>query len=1453
MTIIDTYRLSPVQEGMLYDRLATAERGLNLQQIVCILREEIDVSAFARAWRRVVARHPALRTSFRWDGLAEPRQEVHDDAELAVELLDWRDHPEGDRERRFDAFLHADRTRGLELTEAPLARLAMIQFGDREHRCVWTFHHMLLDGRSYTQVLDEVFAVFEGLRASDDPKLDEARPYREYVEWLDQPQPEGATAFWREQLAGFSAPTALIPSTPDRRADDEPALGAFDFHLSEAVTEALSKQARDGGYTLNTLVQGAWALLLARYSGEDDVIFGATRAARRTTFEGAEAIVGLFINTLPVRARVAWESPATEWLQELRRSQQAVRAYEHSPLADVQRCSDVAPGVRLFESVLIFDNYLLGAEMRRRGDAWAERDFYLLEQTGYPLTLYAYAEAELIIKITFERDRFSSPTVARMLGHLRALLESLAADPTQTLADLSFVTPEERELLLTAWNETAVHYRRDATIHQLVEEQAQRTPDRVAVAFRHEEVTYSDLNARANRLARHLRGRDVGPDRLVGLYLERSVEMVVALLATLKAGGAYVPLDPTYPDERVALMIEDSGCDVLLTSERLLEQLPQHNATVICVDRDAPAFAAESADDLAEHATPGNLAYVIYTSGSTGRPKGVMVEHRNAVNFFAGMDAVVPHDPPGVWLSVTSLSFDISVLELLWTLTHGFTVVLYTDEDRTGVTEAASESAVRPMDFSLFFWGGDGTSRDGDKYGLLLEASTFADEHGFTAVWTPERHFHGFGGLYPNPSLTSAAVAAITQRVQIRSGSVVMALHHPARVAEEWAVVDNLSNGRVGISFASGWMPNDFALMPANYEQRRELTFRGVDEVRRLWRGEAVEYLGGTGELVAIETYPRPVQAELPVWITSGGSIETFRRAGAIGASLLTHLLGQKLDAVEDKIRAYRQAWQSAGHGPGRGHVTMMLHTLVGEDVDAVREDARAPMKGYLASSMDLVRDMPWAWPDFGSGKGGESLGRDPLDLSEEDAEALLDFAFERYFETSGLFGTVESCLPMVDSLRKLDVDELACLVDFGVPAELLLPGLEHLNRLRRRSNANAIPAVADYSIPALVTRHGVTHLQCTPSQATMLVADDETRAALGRVQTLLIGGEAFPAALASELVDATDATIINMYGPTETTVWSSTERVRDGAEKISIGRPIANTQLYILDRWLRPTPIGVAGELCIGGDGVVRGYHQRPDLTAERFIADPFSDPGARMYRTGDLARYLEDGRVEFLGRLDSQIKLRGHRIELGEIEVALQEHPEVREAVLLAREDEPGDTRMVAYVVPRDGSTPTADALRAYLRERLPDFMIPQHFLALDEFPHTPNQKIDRKALPAPESGYRPGQPTDGAARTPTEKTLAQIWSEILGATSVGVHDDFFELGGHSLIAMRLIARVREIAGVDVSLKSLFTTPTIAGFAATLDQLQIAQADEQRLASALSEMESLTEEEVSALIEQR
>ncbi len=1015
----------------------------------------------------------------------------------------------------------------------------------------------------------------------------------------------------------------------------------------------------------------------------------------------------------------------------------------------------------------------------------------------------------------YRKDLFDARTLSRIEGEFMAFLGDLLGGGKR-IKDLTVLSNEERERLLGEWNRTETACERDRCVHHLFEAQVRRTPDASALVWRDEEISYAQLNARANQVAFQLIGQGVTPSALVGLLMDRSADLIVGMLAILKAGAAYVPLDPTYPKDRLTYMMEDARLTAIVSQSRYRSFLADVSVPVITVDRPG-AFDEKLVANPPAKVRPEDLAYVIYTSGSTGKPKGVMVEHRNVVNFFAGMDTRLDCQKPGTWLAVTSISFDISVLEIFWTLARGFKVVLYGGEERAGQPSISTRSEAG-IGFSLFYFASDEGEKGRDKYGLLLEGARFADRNGFEAVWTPERHFHAFGGLYPNPSLASAAIAAITEKVKIRAGSCVLPLHSPIRIAEEWALVDNLSNGRVGISFASGWQPGDFALAPDAYEERHKIFRGGIETVRALWRGESRAFRGPKGEL-EVKTLPRPVQPELPCWVTAAGNPETFRQAGQIGANMLTHLLGQSIEGLAEKLEIYRRAWREARHR-GRGSVTLMLHTFVAEDEAFVRAQVHAPFKAYLRSSTDLLKQHASSFPAF------RSAGREGIDglfqkLSESDMEALLEHAFARYYETSGLFGTPQSCLAMVERLKDIGVDEIACLIDFGVPSDVVMAQLPHLNELRQLANRPSAEREGDgdHGLAALLGRHRVTHLQVTPSMATMLVKNQDARGGLQSLENLLVGGEALPRELAAELKGLVSGRVINMYGPTETTVWSATHDMADASGSIPVGRPIANTQIYILDQNLQLAPVGVPGELVIGGEGVVRGYLNRPELTAERFIPDPFR-PGGRLYRTGDQARWREDGVLEFLGRLDDQVKIRGHRIELGEIEAVLSRHPAIRQAVVVAREDSPGDKRLVGYLVSERGGAPTVNELRDYLLRELPDFMVPAKFVTLDAFPLTPNKKVDRKRLPAPDA-WRPALAKEFVApRTPNEAILAGFFQEVLGLERVGIFDNFIELGGDSLSAVEIFVKIEQTFKVEFPLGTFFKLPTIAGLAHELER---------------------------------
>ena len=1036
---------------------------------------------------------------------------------------------------------------------------------------------------------------------------------------------------------------------------------------------------------------------------------------------------------------------------------------------------------------------------------------------------------------SFNERTLDGMTAGALAGQFTEFCRAIAARPDARLLDLPLLCDAEHERVTRSWNPTALPELEAAGVHELIERQAVSRPAATAVVADDGTMTFAELDARARTLAAALRASGVGPGARVAVCLPRRSTLIVTLLAVWKAGGTYVPIDLLNPRERLAFVLEDSGAALLVTESSLADRLPPFEGRTLLVD--VAATATGYPEDAAVEPSPDRLAYVIYTSGSTGWPKGVMVSHANVLSFFAGMDRHLGTDDRGVWLAVTSVSFDISILELWWTLARGYTVVIHGEE--RPVTLSAARSP-KPVSFSLAYFSSDSGRNDRGRYRLLLEGARFADQHGFEAVWTPERHFHAFGGLYPNPALTSAAVAAVTERIHVRAGSVVLPLHDPVRVAEEWAVVDNLSDGRVGVSFASGWQQNDFILAPERYADRRDVLLRDLRVVQRLWRGEAVTRSGPGGRTIDVRTLPRPIQRELPVWITAAGNPETFRLAGELGANLLTHLLGQDLETLSSRLDVYRQAWRDAGHA-GDGHVTLMLHTYLGANVDDVKAQVRGPLSDYLRSSVDLLKAAPASFPAWSaSGKDGVTFE----DLPAQDLDALVDHAFDRYYETSGLFGTSQTALAMVHRLRDLGINEIACLIDFGLSDQAVLGGLEHLVELKRMADRSG----RDRSLAEEILADGVSHLQCTPSLAAALMNDAPARSAVGHLRTLLVGGEPLTPELADELRRVVGGRVLNMYGPTETTVWSTADPVSDGAS-VTLGRPLANTRLYVVNERMEAVAAGVPGEIVIGGQGVAVGYWNQSGLTKKRFVPDPFDARNGLVYRTGDIGRFLDDGRIEFLGRADRQIKIRGHRVEPEEIERTLASHGNVREAAVVARQGAaPGDTRLFAYVVPAGALD--VHQLRAFAESRLPDYMVPASFTLLENLPKTAGGKIDRTALPVSGGEEPPGRgstPPEG----PIEEVLHAIWLDLLQVPVIDVEDDFFSLGGHSLLAIQLVSRIRETFKTDLPLRTLFEERSIRRLARALQALEPRPGLTETIARLYLRVSRLSDDEVVAALQ--
>ena len=537
----DVYSLSPMQQGMLFHSLYSPDSGMYFEQLSCTLNGDLNVSAFQGAWQRVVERHPVLRTAFIWEGLDEALQVVRQQVKVPWEQHDWRAFSPIMQREQLKSFLQADRERGFDLSVAPLMRLTLLQVDENAYHFIWSYHHLLLDGWCLSLLLKEVFALYKAFSQGQDLHLVRSRPYRDYIAWLQQQNLSQAEAFWRQALKGFTAPTPLVVGKAvGNLSSQQESYDEQQIQLSAATTQALQSFAQHHQLTLNTLVQGAWVLLLSRYSGQEDVVFGATVSGRPADLVGVESMVGLFINTLPVRVLVSPQAHLVQWLQQLQAQQVELRQYEYSPLVQVQGWSEVPRGLPLFESIVVFENYPIDASLQQ-GGSLEFRNVRALERTNYPLTLAADPGAQLSLQLSYDCRRFDADTITRMLEHFQILLEGIVADPKQGLSDLPMLTAKERQQLLVEWNHTQVDYPKDVCIHQLFEAQVERTPDAVAIVFEDQQLTYGELNRRANCLAHYLRSLGVGPDTLAGICVERSLEMVVGLLGILKAGGAYVP------------------------------------------------------------------------------------------------------------------------------------------------------------------------------------------------------------------------------------------------------------------------------------------------------------------------------------------------------------------------------------------------------------------------------------------------------------------------------------------------------------------------------------------------------------------------------------------------------------------------------------------------------------------------------------------------------------------------------------------------------------------------------------------------------------------------------------------------------------------------------------------------------------------------------------------------
>ncbi|MFC1431718.1 non-ribosomal peptide synthase/polyketide synthase [Streptacidiphilus sp. N1-3] len=1050
----DVLPLTPLQEGMLFHRLVGGADDVYVDQAVLLLEGVDDPEALAAAWQRVADRTPALRTSVVWEGVPAPIQLVHRAVRVPVAQLDLRAADPRQRADRLDRLRADDLAQGVDIGAAPLMRLTLVRLPDARVQLLWTSHHLILDGWSLAQVLTEVFAEYAALTTGASVPPPVRRPYGDYVRWLADQDGDAGRAHWREVLDGFASPTPLPVDRVRREVHRARSAEVHTAGLSDEVSARLARTARRAGLTIGTVVQGAWALLLSRYSAETDVLFGTTVSGRPDELPGVESMIGMFINTLPTRVRVDGDRSAADWLRELQEAQAEARRFAAVSLAELTGFSEVPSGSALFDSMVAFENYPF--DQARAAESGVRLvDVSSRDATNYPLVLRAYQGERLGFDLAYDPELFEAATVRTLADRLCLLLGELAADPDRPLRALAWTTAEERRRMLVDWNGTA-QGRPAETLVDLFEAQAARTPQAEAVSFGEDRLDYATLDARAGRLAHRLAELGAAPEQFVALALPRSVDLVVAVLAVLKTGAAYLPVDPALPPQRVAQLLWDAGPVALVT-------LSEDNAAGARA-AGAPVLSLGSAEvraDLARRPATGPVparrplpespAYAIFTSGSTGQPKGVVVPHSNVVRLFSRTEDWFGFGTDDVWTLFHSYTFDFSVWELWGALLHG---------------------------------------------------------------------------------------------------------------------------GRLVV------VPED--------------TARSPEDFLRLLADEQVTVLNQTPSAF----YP------------------------------------------------------------------------------LIRADAEHPAIGDRLALRTVVF-------------GGEAL----------DVTRLADW-YDRHLDTA----------------------------------------------------------------PRLVNMYGITETTVHVSYAPL------DRAAVR-------GGGAGP-----------------------------------------IGSGIPDLRVYVLDSGLDPVPPGAVGELFVAGEGLARGYLNRPGLTATRFLADPFGQPGTRMYRTGDRARWRADCTLEYLGRADQQVKIRGYRIEPGEIEAALHGHPGVGAAAVGVYEDASGTRRLVAHVVGSADAPPAAADLRGYLERLLPAYMVPAAYVPMAALPLTVNGKLDRRALPAPgPDGFAAG-PERTAPRTEAERLVAAAWADVLDTDEVGAEDNFFALGGDSILAIRVTSRLRASFGADISPRLLFTHSTLMDLAAVL-----------------------------------
>jgi len=680
--IEDIYELSPMQQGMLFHTLYEEGSDAYFEQFCYDLEGNLDAELFEKAWNEIVKRHGVLRTSFQWKGISKPVQVVNRSVSLPWENISWTEVPEDNIENEFLKFIKADRAKSFSMEQAPLMRCALIKLNESNFKFVWSFHHILMDGWSYPVIQKEVFGIYDSLKKNEQINLPQPVSYKQFIVWLNKTDKNSAKTFWEKELKEFSSPT---PMTFNRNESDGE-VKDIEIKFDEKLTAELNSFVRENKLTMNSIFQGIWALILSKYRNETDVLFGGTVSGRNPQLPGIESMVGLFINTLPVRIKIDYDKDIKTWLKELQTKQIERDQFAYSSLVDIQEWSEIPRGTQLFENILVFENYPVDKSLEDGVAGIKIKNLKAFERTNFPLTVLIAPGKEMSVHIAFETSKFTEEFISKLLSNFNSLVSQIIKAPDSKLSGLSFLSEEERNKILFEWNDTAA----DVDIkcmHEMFTDAANKFPDRTALESGYKKYTYKELDDLSNRLAHKLIKEGITPGDYIGICLKRSAEMIISLLGILKSGAAYVPVDPSFPEDRIQYLLEDSGVKILITTEDIPINFENGSRKVFLIDKNISSLENESIVAPVTGVTPSDLLYIIYTSGSTGKPKGVLMMHKSLSNLLTWQMRSHKFEEGYRVLQFTTLSFDVSFQEIFSTWISGGTLVMLTEEERKDLSQ----------------------------------------------------------------------------------------------------------------------------------------------------------------------------------------------------------------------------------------------------------------------------------------------------------------------------------------------------------------------------------------------------------------------------------------------------------------------------------------------------------------------------------------------------------------------------------------------------------------------------------------------------------------------------------------------------------------------------------------------------------------------------------------------